>query len=167
MLAGQHKKEKLKHSFLCTALLNIAQCCSATTKHLCFINIVFLLKSKYSIIPDTIKKINSVPAETKTRKQHSSWIICPTKECLHIWINKRQGPKCQEEPHCSQINKKDIHFSRTGCLKKLFPVHLRDLSFSLAWCSNWIAFVESRKQSLREFSRQRGGWGNPWYLFSK
>ena len=34
--------------------------------HWCVVNIVFLSKPKQSIIPTTMKKINSVPAETRT-----------------------------------------------------------------------------------------------------
>ena len=47
-------------------VLGSAQHCSATIKIWCVISAVFLLKSKCSIIPGTVKKIDSVPTETGT-----------------------------------------------------------------------------------------------------
>lgn len=50
------------------AAASLATCSSAQLqlKFCCVINTVFLLKSKHSIIPDTMRKSNSVPAETRT-----------------------------------------------------------------------------------------------------
>ena len=41
-------------------------------KHPCVITIVFLLKPKYRIIPDTMRKINSVSAEIRTKMKNLS-----------------------------------------------------------------------------------------------
>ena len=59
LLAGRavREAEKVKCPLLCTALLGNNQC---------IISIVFPLKPKHSIIPATVKKINSLPAETRT-----------------------------------------------------------------------------------------------------
>lgn len=93
------------------------------------------------------------------RKRLSCSSICPRKKYLHTLINKNQGRRGQEGPLCSQINKKDIHFIKTGHLKNLSPVHLRDLCFRLAWCPNWIDFaVECRKWSLRVPQTERKRW---------
>ena len=79
------------------------------TKHQCVISITFLLKPKHSIIPDTMKEINSVPAETRTELfvcQH----LCPRcclaeryvfvfcqchswKHILLLWIGRNHGKK--------------------------------------------------------------------------
>ena len=46
-------------------VLGSVQHCSKTTRTLCVIKFVFLLKLKHTIIPDTVKKNNSILAETK------------------------------------------------------------------------------------------------------
>lgn len=76
------------------------------------------------------------------------------KACI-LWSTKKQGPKGQEEQSCSQINKKDIHFSKTGHLKRLFAVHLRDPSFRLAWGPNWIEVLIEKPQRVSQTEGKR------------
>jgi len=84
-LAGQEEKlRKLKWPWLCTALR------SNTQKHWCVINIVFLLKPKQSIIPDRMKKNNSVLAETKTRHNSKLWLETHKYRCYRFFRKFRE-----------------------------------------------------------------------------
>lgn len=55
-------------------------------QHGCLINTAFLLKLMHSIIAETMKKMNSVPAET--RRISASYTIPPVRE---LWLHENQG----------------------------------------------------------------------------
>jgi len=65
-------------------VLGSVQHCSATTKtYVCYQHrvIVFFLKLRHSIIPDTVKKNNSVPTETRTvLSEEEFWCFSESKK---------------------------------------------------------------------------------------
>jgi len=72
--------------------ISFALCSTAQQqlKHQCAINIVFLLKPKLSIIPDTMKKIDSVqlkPGHTAIKK---CWYIYGNCHCLKCYWRKQK-----------------------------------------------------------------------------
>lgn len=65
LLARQHEKQKSPWLSVSTTQPQL--------KHQCDANIILILNPKYSIVPATMKKINPIPAKTRTFRTQNSW----------------------------------------------------------------------------------------------
>jgi len=73
--------------------MSLALCSTAQQwqKHWCVTNIVFLLKPQHSIIPDTMKKISLVPAESRIDRLNTYNI---SRDIYPVKWNKEQRQMC-------------------------------------------------------------------------
>ena len=84
------------------------QHCSATTKtSVCYQHCFLMLEPKYSIIPDTTKKMTSVQAETRTVPCYASGTALPGNQGEELSCSVLMWPHL--ELVCASQHKKEVH----------------------------------------------------------
>ncbi|KFV44559.1 Sodium channel protein type 5 subunit alpha, partial [Gavia stellata] len=128
LILGQYKKLKIPRLSVSTAQQQL--------KHQCVVNIILLLDPKHRTIPTTRKKINSIPAKTRTVIQRNFWIFV----FGDIQNVAGKGPTVEVCPALS---------SGVGGLQRTFP------TLAFLWLQILLSYELSVDSINDPFRRQR------------